>query len=158
MNQYRNEKRNFEEIDNRVDIFNKKYKNSPYVNQMHARIDLDYVSNSDEIENIKAEHTIPDILNSKTLKILRSYPMFFPNYKNLKSGKISDKIFNVNDADYMDTYEKWIESLKNTGLCIYDTETGEEKRDVAAGTEWDDVPADFKCPLCGAVKTMFKAL
>ena len=40
----------------------------------------------------------------------------------------------------------------------YDTEAGEERRDVAAGTEWDDVPADFKCPLCGSVKTMFKAL
>ena len=41
---------------------------------------------------------------------------------------------------------------------VYDTEKGEERRDVAPGTAWEDVPADFKCPLCGAVKTMFKAL
>ena len=34
---------------------------------------------------------------------------------------------------------------------IYDTEKG-------AGTAWEDVPDDFRCPLCGAVKTMFKAL
>ena len=41
---------------------------------------------------------------------------------------------------------------------IYDTEKGESRRDVAAGTAWEDVPDDFRCPLCGAVKTMFKAL
>lgn len=40
----------------------------------------------------------------------------------------------------------------------YDTENGEERRDVAPGTAWEDVADDFKCPLCGAVKTMFKAL
>ena len=41
---------------------------------------------------------------------------------------------------------------------VYDTENGEERRDVAPGTAWEDLPDDFKCPLCGAVKTMFKAL
>ena len=35
---------------------------------------------------------------------------------------------------------------------------GEERRDVAPGTAWEDVPDDFRCPLCGAVKNMFKAL
>ncbi|AMK15202.1 rubredoxin [Methanobrevibacter olleyae] len=39
---------------------------------------------------------------------------------------------------------------------IYDTETGEERRNVPAGTAWEDVPEDFKCPLCGAVKKMFR--
>ena len=44
---------------------------------------------------------------------------------------------------------------------IYDTEKGESRRNVeagTAGTAWEDVPDDFRCPLCGAVKTMFKAL
>lgn len=39
---------------------------------------------------------------------------------------------------------------------IFDTEKGESRRDVAPGTAWDDVPEDFKCPLCGAVKRMFR--
>ena len=39
---------------------------------------------------------------------------------------------------------------------IFDTEKGESRRDVAPGTAWDDVPKDFKCPLCGAVKRMFR--
>ena len=45
-------------------------------------------------------------------------------------------------------------------ICGYtfDTETGEERRDVAPGTAWEDVPDDFKCPLCGAVKKMFKEI
>ena len=34
----------------------------------------------------------------------------------------------------------------------------EYKCTVCAGTAWEDVPDDFRCPLCGAVKTMFKAL
>ena len=41
---------------------------------------------------------------------------------------------------------------------IYDTEKGESRRNVEAGTALEDVPDDFRCPLCGAVKTMFKAL
>ncbi|WP_297980805.1 rubredoxin [uncultured Methanobrevibacter sp.] len=41
---------------------------------------------------------------------------------------------------------------------VFDTETGEAKKDIAAGTAWEDVPADFKCPLCGAVKNMFKEI
>ena len=41
---------------------------------------------------------------------------------------------------------------------VYDTEKGEERRDVAPGTASEDVPDDFRCPLCGAVKNMFKAL
>ena len=39
---------------------------------------------------------------------------------------------------------------------VYDTETGEERRDLAPGTAWEDVPDDFKCPLCGAVRNMFR--
>ena len=39
---------------------------------------------------------------------------------------------------------------------VYDTETGEERKDVAVGTAWEDVPDDWTCPLCGAVKKMFR--
>lgn len=41
---------------------------------------------------------------------------------------------------------------------VYNTENGEDRRDVLPGTEWADVPEDFKCPLCGAPKNMFKEI
>ena len=30
--------------------------------------------------------------------------------------------------------------------------------DEAAGTKWDDVPADWVCPLCGAAKDAFQKM
>lgn len=47
---------------------------------------------------------------------------------------------------------------KKCTICgyVYNSDNGEEKKDVAPGTLWDDVPEDFKCPLCGAKKMMFK--
>ncbi len=38
---------------------------------------------------------------------------------------------------------------------IYDPEVGEPDSGVAAGTEWEDVPDDFVCPLCGVGKDDF---
>ena len=40
----------------------------------------------------------------------------------------------------------------------YDPAIGDPDNGIPAGTAWEDVPDDFRCPLCGAVKTMFKAL
>jgi len=41
---------------------------------------------------------------------------------------------------------------------IYDPEKGEPRANVEPGTEWKDVPDNFKCPSCGAPKRMFKPL
>ena len=41
---------------------------------------------------------------------------------------------------------------------VYDEDKGEEKKDVAPGTAIDDLPEDFKCPLCGAAKSMIKKI
>lgn len=41
---------------------------------------------------------------------------------------------------------------------VYDSEKGEPKRDIAAGTQWNDIPDGFKCPSCGAAKRMFKEI
>lgn len=41
---------------------------------------------------------------------------------------------------------------------VYDEDKGEEKKDVAPGTAFDDLPEDFKCPLCGAAKSMIKKI
>jgi len=41
---------------------------------------------------------------------------------------------------------------------IYYPEKGESRAKVESGTEWDDVPENFKCPSCGAPKRMFVQL
>ncbi|MCC7553162.1 MAG: rubredoxin [Methanobacteriaceae archaeon] len=41
---------------------------------------------------------------------------------------------------------------------IYDSEKGDPDKDIAPGTEFEDLPDDFKCPLCGAGKALFKKI
>lgn len=38
----------------------------------------------------------------------------------------------------------------------YDPEAGDPDNDVAPGTEWDKVPEDWLCPICGAGKESFE--
>lgn len=38
---------------------------------------------------------------------------------------------------------------------IYDEAAGDAEHGIAAGTKWEDVPADFVCPLCGVGKDDF---
>ena len=42
-------------------------------------------------------------------------------------------------------------------LCgyIYDPAEGDPDNGVAPGTPWEQVPADWVCPLCGAGKDQF---
>lgn len=42
-------------------------------------------------------------------------------------------------------------------LCgwTYDEAAGDEEHGIAPGTKWEDLPADFECPLCGAGKESF---
>ncbi len=39
---------------------------------------------------------------------------------------------------------------------VYNPAEGDLEHGVAPGTKWEDVPADWVCPLCGADKTMFE--
>lgn len=47
---------------------------------------------------------------------------------------------------------------KKCTVCgyTYYSEDGCSEKNVDAGTLWDDVPSDFKCPLCGAGKILFR--
>jgi len=49
--------------------------------------------------------------------------------------------------------EKW-----RCTLCgyIYDPTKGAPEDGVAPGTAWDDVPATWLCPECGAPKDLFE--
>ena len=41
---------------------------------------------------------------------------------------------------------------------IYDSEKGIPEKGIEGGTEFEDLPDDFKCPRCGAGKALFKQL
>ncbi len=45
-------------------------------------------------------------------------------------------------------------------LCgwVYDSEKGDEAHGIAPGTLFEELPDDWKCPLCGATKDMFQAV
>ncbi len=38
---------------------------------------------------------------------------------------------------------------------VYDEEKGEPKNGIAPGTEWEDLPDNYVCPLCGVGKDDF---
>ena len=40
----------------------------------------------------------------------------------------------------------------------YDEAAGLPDQGIAPGTKWEELPEDFKCPLCGAPKDMFTHL
>lgn len=39
---------------------------------------------------------------------------------------------------------------------IYDEAAGDPDHGIAPGTKWEDLPADWVCPLCGVDKDLFK--
>jgi rubredoxin len=41
---------------------------------------------------------------------------------------------------------------------VYDPEEGDPLSDVEPGTEFEDLPDDWVCPMCGAGKEMFEPL
>lgn len=41
---------------------------------------------------------------------------------------------------------------------VYDEALGDPDTGVAAGTRWEDVPADWTCPECGATKADFEEM
>ncbi|MCQ2737935.1 MAG: rubredoxin [archaeon] len=47
---------------------------------------------------------------------------------------------------------------KKCSVCgyVYYSEDGCSEKDIPANTLWEDVPEDFKCPLCGAGRMLFK--
>jgi len=38
---------------------------------------------------------------------------------------------------------------------VYDETKGDPEHGIAAGTRWEDVPADWACPECGVAKADF---
>ncbi|WP_291330097.1 rubredoxin [Desulfovibrio sp. UCD-KL4C] len=47
--------------------------------------------------------------------------------------------------------------VSNCGY-IYSPDKGDKKGKIAKGTQFKDLPEDWKCPICGATKKSFKSL
>jgi rubredoxin len=41
---------------------------------------------------------------------------------------------------------------------VYDEAAGDPDSGIAPGTRWEDLPADWACPECGATKSDFTAV
>jgi rubredoxin len=42
--------------------------------------------------------------------------------------------------------------------CLYDPDRGDRKGKIPKGTAFESLPDDWKCPVCGAGKKMFRPL
>ena len=40
---------------------------------------------------------------------------------------------------------------------VYEPELGDPENSIAPGTDFDDLPDDWTCPVCGAGKDMFES-
>lgn len=67
--------------------------------------------------------------------------------KNLQENPQKDS--ETADLDALDRYE--------CGACgyIYEPEKGDDKSQIAAGTAFEALPDDWRCPVCGARKRQF---
>jgi len=55
------------------------------------------------------------------------------------------------------TTEIWQCQTSNCGY-MYNPEKGDRKGKIPKGTPFDELPADWKCPVCGASKKMFRPM
>ena len=73
-------------------------------------------------------------------------------------------------ADFVAAFWELIDWRKVADLCIpkrykctacdyvYDPETGDPETGIAPGTPFEEIPADWTCPLCGLYKDAFRAI
>ena len=53
--------------------------------------------------------------------------------------------------------DMWRCQVANCGY-VYDPDEGDKKGNIPAGTMFEDLPADWECPYCGASKKGFRTL
>ena len=56
-----------------------------------------------------------------------------------------------------DPKDMWQCQMTNCGY-IYNPDKGDRKGKIPAGTRFEDLPDDWRCPVCGASKKAFKPL
>ena len=81
-------------------------------------------------------------------------PMTYAYYQEVKRGKAPKTA-----PTYQETPKKAVQMDKYTcSVCgyTYDTEKGDSESGIKAGTKFEDLPADWTCPVCGADKSKFE--
>ena len=51
--------------------------------------------------------------------------------------------------------DMWRCQMVNCGY-VYDPDRGDKRHKIPAGTRFEDLPEDWKCPVCGATKKSFR--
>ena len=51
-------------------------------------------------------------------------------------------------------YDKWICTVRDCNF-IYDPAIGDPSQGIAPGTSFEDLPVDWRCPICGKGKELF---
>jgi rubredoxin len=74
----------------------------------------------------------------------------------VKDDKILYKVTRT-EVEMSKPEEMWQCQMSNCGY-IYDPAHGDKKGKIPKGTRFEDLPEDWKCPCCGAGKSMFKPL
>lgn len=60
-------------------------------------------------------------------------------------------------SEMADAKDMWMCQVANCGY-IYNPDKGDKKGKIKAGTKFEDLPDDWRCPVCGATKKGFKCL
>lgn len=97
---------------------------APVRQELNFMIDIDFISNSDRIENINANLPLIDFLHNPNIKVIRSEGRLLNPH--LEEDK---KIINVStdNEPYEDNFPReYIDYLKETNLLVFDKETNEE--------------------------------
>jgi rubredoxin len=71
------------------------------------------------------------------------------------SGSATPEPTYVKVCDMARVEDMWQCQTVNCGY-VYDPERGDRKGKIPKGTLFEDLPEDWKCPVCGATRKMFR--
>ncbi|HPD61580.1 MAG TPA: flavin reductase [Thermodesulfobacteriota bacterium] len=130
------------------------------IGSSQAPVILDHTLASIEAKVIKevdaGTHTIfiGEITDAANLK--PGEPMTYAYYHQVKRGTTPKTA-----ATYVKVEQKPVSKLKyQCSVCgyIYDPEKGDPEGGIPSGTAFEDIPATWVCPVCGANKSQFEKL
>jgi rubredoxin len=100
---------------------------------------------------------IGEIVDSELLKTDEE-PLTYAYYHEVKKGKAPKNAPTYIDAEKLKQQVR--SSLPDKYYCttcgfVYDPAIGDPEHDIPAGTRFEDLPKNWVCPVCGAVKADF---
>lgn len=99
---------------------------------------------------------IGEVINADV--IVKGSPLTYAYYRNIKKGIAPKNAPTYIDKSKLSETKKVEESKKyKCSICghVYDPDLGDEDYGIPKGTKFEDLPDDWKCPVCGAEKDDF---